>query len=118
MFVGEQVLMGTDARLMQNNFLLSGEFIYSWMTSEFGSEYSPYGYQATAGYFVSPKTQLLIRYDRFAADNVLPNGDSESILAGLNYFPSSFSEIQLNYIVPTEPGFDESQVLLNLQINF
>jgi len=115
-FVGNQVLLGSDFRFSQTGFMLSGEFIYSWMESNAGTEFNPYGYYATAGYFVGPKTQFLVRWDSFDADSL--GNDSNSVIAGVNIFPTTYSEVQLNYIVPTDQAIDFSQLLLNLQLNF
>jgi phosphate-selective porin len=115
-FEGEQTLLGTDLRYTNNGFLLSGEFIYSWLESDTGVEFNPFGYYATAGYYVTPNTQLLLRWDDFEGDNL--GNDSRSVIAGVNIFPSTYSEIQLNYIIPTERAIDFSQLLVNLQLNF
>lgn len=116
-FIGEQVLVGSDIRITHEGWLLSSEFIYSWMETNLGIQANPFGYHATAGYYVTPITQLLVRWDRFDSDKIGLSNDSEKLLAGLNYFPSSFSEIQLNYIYPTSRDIKFSQILLNLQIN-
>ncbi|MDZ7682298.1 MAG: porin [Fodinibius sp.] len=115
-FEGTQTLLGSDLRYTNGGFLLSGEFIYSWLESDTGFEFNPYGYYATAGYYVTSETQLLLRWDDFQADNLA--SDSRSIIAGVNIFPSAYSEVQLNYIIPTEQAIDYSQLLLNLQLNF
>lgn len=115
-FEGEQTLMGSDLRFMYNGLMVSGEFIYSRMVTDSGIQSNPFGYHTTAGYYVTSKTQILLRWDRFEGDNLA--GDNESFLAGLNYFPTSYSEIQLNYILPSDRELEFSQLLLNLQINF
>lgn len=116
-FEGEQVLFGSDIRLTHNNLMLSSEFIYSWLESEFGILSNPFGYHATAGYFVMPQTQLLVRWDSFENDNIRSVSESETVMAGFNYHPSSFSKVQLNYIFPTSRDIEFSQILLNLQIS-
>lgn len=116
-FEGKQALAGSDIRLMYNGLVLSSEFIYSWLESDSGIQFNPFGYQATAGYFVTPQTQLLVRWDSFENDNINALADTENLLGGLNYFPSSFSKIQLNYIFPTSQDIEFSQILLNLQIS-
>ncbi|GEM_PF-371002 len=115
-FEGKQTLLGTDLRYTKDGFLLSGEFIYSWFESDIGGDYNPYGYYATAGYYVGPNTQLLIRWDDFQADYLASN--SSSVIAGINIFPTTYSEVQLNYSIPTDQAIDYSQLLLNLQLNF
>jgi len=44
--------------------------------------------------------------------------DTVSIIAGLNIWPTKVSEIQLNYIYPTNSDIEFSQVLINFQIGF
>ena len=113
---GEQLLLGADTRISYNKMMLAGEFIYSTINADSGAEYNPFGYYLTGGYFVTPKTQLLARWDYFDGDFI--GASSESIIGGINIFPSDFSEVQLNYIYPLEDGVDFSQILLNLQVNF
>lgn len=118
-FQGEQFLSGVDGRLTIDDFMLNGEFLYSNMTDDFGNDINPYGYYLTAGYFVHPQTQLLLRWDKFDTDySNYSENNTESIVAGLNYFPTTYSEIQLNYELPVDRDIEFSRVLLNLQINF
>ena len=113
---GEQLLLGADTRITYNSMMLAGEFIYSTINADTGREYNPFGYHVTGGYFVTPKMQLLARWDYFDGDFI--GFSSESVVGGINIFPTDFSEVQLNYIYPLEEGADFSRILLNLQINF
>lgn len=114
-FNGDQTLLGSDVRIIQGDLMLSGELIYSWLDSAVTDEsYNPYGYHATIGYDVTSTTQLLARLDYFEGDNLVSN--SESIVAGANIYPTSFSKIQVNYRIPTQESLDYSQVLVNFQI--
>lgn len=113
---GEQLLLGADTRISYHKMMLAGEFIYSTINADGGPEYNPFGYYVTGGYFVTPKMQLLARWDYFDGDFI--GTSSESVIGGINIFPSDFSEVQLNYIYPLEDGADFSRILLNLQINF
>ena len=113
---GEQLLLGADTRINYNNMMLAGEFIYSTINADVGTEYNPFGYHVTGGYFITPKTQLLARWDYFDGDFI--GTSSESVLGGINIHPSDFSKVQLNYIYPIEEGADFSQIVLNMQVNF
>lgn len=114
-FEGNQTLFGSDVRIVQGDLMLSGELIYSWLDSSItGESYSPYGYQATVGYEVTPKAQLLARLDSFEGDSLV--SDSESIIAGVNFWPTKFAKIQINYRIPTQESIEYSQVLANFQI--
>ncbi|PAU92658.1 hypothetical protein CK503_15605 [Aliifodinibius salipaludis] len=114
-FSGTRTLAGVDARTTVDDLMLSGEFIYSKLENN-GNETNPYGYHLTAGYMAGAKTQLLVRWDQFDADGMGP--DTESIIAGLNIWPTQVSEIQLNYILPTDKDIEFSQILINFQIGF
>ncbi|WP_440999965.1 porin [Fodinibius sp. SL11] len=111
---GDQLLLGADTRVTYHNMMLAGEFMYSTINDNIGMEYNPFGYHITGGYFVTPKTQLLARWDYFDGDFI--GTSSESLIGGINIFPTEFSEVQLNYIYPVEQGADFSQILLNLQV--
>lgn len=111
---GEQLLLGADTRISYQKMMLAGEFIYSTINADAGAEYNPFGYYVTGGYFITPKTQLLARWDYFEGDFI--GASSESVIGGINIFPTDFSEVQLNYIYPVDQGADFSQILLNLQI--
>lgn len=114
-FSGTRTLAGVDARTTVDNLMLSSEFIYSNLKNN-GNETNPYGYHVTAGYMAGAKTQILVRWDQFDADGMGP--DTESIIAGLNIWPTRVSEIQLNYIYPTNEDIEFSQVLINFQVGF
>ena len=115
-FRGEQTLLGSYLTISQKGWMFTGEFIYSWLESNTKTEYNPYGYYASAGYFVTPNTQLLVRWDNFTGDQLAI--DSESIIAGINIRPSNFSKIKINYIIPTEQPINNSQILAGVQIGF
>lgn len=114
---GEQLLLGSDIRLEHNNLMLNSEVIYSRIQPDFGGEINPFGYQVTAGYFVLANTQFLFRWDHFEDNMNSRTADSEQLLAGFNYFPSSFSKIQLNYIYPVDREIGFSQILIRFQLN-
>lgn len=113
---GEQILLGVDTRITYDKMMVAGEFIYSAIEERAGAEYNPYGFYMTGGYFVTPQTQLLARWDYFDGDFI--GQSSESLIGGINIFPTEFTKVQLNYIYPVDDGVDFSQVLLNLQIGF
>lgn len=113
---GEQVLLGADTRINHDKLMLAGEFIYANLDTDLGAEHHPFGYYLTAGYFVTPKTQLLVRWDYFDGDFYVDSSDS--IIGGVNIFLTEFSQIKFNYSYPVEEGIDYSQLLMNLQIAF
>ncbi|TYP95352.1 Phosphate-selective porin O and P [Fodinibius salinus] len=114
-FDGTRSLGGADARWTINKFMVSSEFIYSSLETT-NSDFNPFGFHATAGYMAGSKTQILLRWDQFDADGTGP--DTESVIAGLNIWPTQVSEIQFNYILPTNESIEFSQILINFQIGF
>ena len=114
-FRGEQVLLGTDAHMRHEKLMLGGELIYSWLEADLGPQYSPFGFQLTAGYDVGSQTELLLRWDHFDGDGLA--ADSESLIAGLNLTPTEFTRVQFNYVLPLNRDVDFSQILVNLQIS-
>lgn len=115
-FGGDQKLMTSYFSISQGKILLDGEFIYSWLESPADQDYNPYGYYATFGYYIAPKSRLLLRWDSFTGDNLA--GDSETLVAGFNYSPSSFAKVKLNYVLPTDQSVEYSNFLVAMQISF
>lgn len=115
-FEGNQKLMTSYFSISEGKVLLDGEFIYSWLESPADQEYNPYGYYFTMGYYVAPKSRLLLRWDSFAGDSLA--SDSESLIAGFNYSPSPFAKVKLNYILPVDQSVEYSNFLAALQISF
>ena len=94
---------------------MSGEGIYSRFRGGDGSRHDPYGYHATTGYRLGPRSQVLLRLDSFFADGLREN--SHLIIAGYNLWPTQVTELQINYIVPASgAGFKNHQLLVNAQL--
>lgn len=115
-FIGKQTLFGGYASVTQNKLLLDGEFIYGWRSPNVGNDSNPYGYYFTAGYFVSPKSRVLVRWDSFAGDNLA--GESNNLIAGFNYAPNKFTKFKLNYVLPTDSDIKYSNFLAVFQVGF
>lgn len=114
-FVGEQTLLESYFHITQGKVLLDGEFIYSWLETPAEENFNPYGYYATVGYEVAPKSRLLLRWDSFTGDAIAM--DSEYILLGFNYKPNKFAKLKFNYILPTDQDIEYSNFLLAIQIS-
>lgn len=114
-FLGEQTLLESYFHITQGKVLLDGEFIYSWLESPAEENFNPYGYYATVGYEIAPKSRLLLRWDSFTGETMAT--DSESILLGFNYKPNKFAKLKLNYILPTDQDIEYSNFLLAMQIS-
>lgn len=115
-FRGKRFLVGGDTRLEYNNWLITAEAIWGKFEPSVGSEFEPFGYQATVGYMFLENLQGLIRWDSFRADKDLDPTDQ--VIIGFNLWPSKISQFQLNYVVPTKSTPKEHQVLANAQISF
>lgn len=114
----ERTLAGSHLVLSQGNLSLVGEFIYSWLKPEFGQEQNPYGYYATLGYSINPKSKVRLRWDAFNGDDILAGYDSESLVAGFNHSPNKFTKFKFNYMLPVNGEFGDSRFMGMLQIGF
>ena len=116
-FNGKRLLLGGDFRLVRQRILFSGEGIYAQLKFDEGETSEPFGYHVTAGYMIAAKSQLLLRWDSFAPDGLQP--DSDLLTVGYNLWPTKATELQVNYIIPTEDGdFKYHQLLVNAQLAF
>jgi phosphate-selective porin len=119
-FDGDRLLLGADARLHYGGLLLSGEYIRTKLEPVEGEESVPWGFHVTCGYMVSPKVQILMRWDGFDLDNIVSDDKrSEWLIWGINFWPTGVAELQLNYIVDMDDSdIDHNQVLINSQVSF
>jgi hypothetical protein len=116
-FSGKRLLLGADARLTIDDFLLSGEVVRADLKQTAAATVKPFGYQATIGCMITSKSQLLGRWDFFRADGLAP--DAHLIVLGYNLWPTKATELQVNYLVPTKNGnIRHHQLLVNAQIAF
>lgn len=117
-FCGTRVLLGADARLALDRVLVAGEFLYGDIPGPPGIlDPDPTGWHLTGGYLVSPMVQLLGRWDSFDAD--LNQGRRDVLVGGLNWWPTTVTEIRLNYLVDLgDAAPDRNQLLVNFQFGF
>jgi hypothetical protein len=116
-FSGKRTLRGGDFRLTREKLLLSGEAIYARLKFGGATTAKPFGYHATAGYMITSKSQLLLRWDSFTPDGLRP--DSRLLIVGYNLWPTKVTELQVNYIIPTDSGdIEHHQLLVNAQLTF
>ncbi len=116
-FQGKRTLLGGDFRLRRDKLLLSGEAIYARLKFGGSRTAKPTGFHATAGYMITGKSQLLLRWDSFTPDGLQP--DSRLLILGYNLWPTKVTELQVNYIISTDDGsIDHHQLLVNAQMNF
>ncbi len=116
-FEGKRTLLGGDFRLTRDKLLLSGEAIYARLKFGDNQTIKPTGFHATAGYMITKKSQLLLRWDSFTPDRLRP--DSRLLILGYNLWPTKVTELQVNYIISTDnSSIDHHQLLVNAQMNF
>jgi hypothetical protein len=116
-FVGARTHLGGDVRLELGRWLFSGEVLYAELRPTIGADRSPWGFHATAGFASGRKTQVLVRFDGFEADDGGERADV--IVLGFNAWPTSVTEFQVNYSIDTrDAAFDHHQLLVNFQFGF
>lgn len=116
-FSGKRTLLGGDFRFTSGKLLLASEVIWTELTPTGGTAANPFGYHATAGYYVADNVQLLARWDSFRPDAIL--GDSDLLIAGFNLWPTGATELQANIIFPTRnTNVNKPQLLINGQVSF
>jgi hypothetical protein len=83
-----------------------------------GTWNSPKGYHLTIGYDIVPgEIQFLSRWDHVDFDKINYQGSSDWLVLGMDFWPTSVTEIQINYIVDTDyTSFKSHQILFNSQI--
>lgn len=116
-FDGTRTLLGADARFTAGAWLLAGELVFGHLAPRAGAVREPLGHYLTAGYRPSPPVQLLLRWERFDPDGLASTRDA--LIGGLNLWPTSFTKLQVNYLVQTQDAdFDHHQLLVNFQFGF
>lgn len=116
-FEGTRTLLGADARFTAGAWLLAGEVVFAHLAPRGGTVLEPVGHYLTAGYRVSPPVQLLFRWERFDPDG--PASTRDALIGGLTLRPTSFTKMQVNYLVQTrDAAFDHHQLLVNFQFGF
>lgn len=114
-FSGEGLLYGADARFVSGPLMLAGEYIRGEWEPDFGvTEVESDGFYITAGYMVREMRQILVRWDRFEAPGALEADDV--LIFGFNAWPTSATEIQVNWQIPLKDSNELHKVLVNFQV--
>ena len=113
-YSGERVAYGADMRLTFRPWLLSAEIVGARFDPRGSTRVEPNGYNVTAGYKPTEKTQALLRWDSFSGDGAV--SVSDLIILGFNYWPTTPTEVQVNAVVPAQEGSD-FQLLVNIQVS-
>jgi hypothetical protein len=115
-FEGKRFLIGGDTRLEYNKLMLSGEVVYAKLDPAVGEEIEPFSYQATIGYMIMEKMQVLLRWDSFKMNESVDA--SEQAILGLNIWPTKISQFRINYVVPTKSMPKHHTLLVGAQLAF
>ncbi len=115
-FAGTRFLLGADFRWARDRLLLSSEVIYADLDADFGANRNPFGFYVTGGYMITGQSQLLLRGDFFETDGF--QDDTHLIIFGYNLWPTQATELQVNFILPTDRDIENLQLLINAQFAF
>jgi hypothetical protein len=115
-FEGKRFLLGGDTRLEYDKWMISGEVVYAKLEPADAEEFEPFSYQATIGYMIINKVQLLLRWDSFKMNDTMDA--NELAILGLNIWPSQISQFRINYIVPTKSMPKHHTLLVGAQVAF
>lgn len=116
-FEGKRSITGADFRLNYKDWLLAAEYLMARLEHQAGPTWEPSGYYFTAGYMIKENVQALIRLDTYDPDGSGGIPSNSWIVTGLNFWPTSVSELQVNYIIDTDNSdIKNHQILINVQI--
>lgn len=114
-FSGDGVLYGMDARFVSGPLMLAGEYIRGEWEPDIGvTDVESDGLYITAGYMVQEMRQILVRWDRFEAPGAIEADDV--LIFGFNAWPTSATEVQINWQVPLKDSSELHKILVNFQV--
>ena len=115
---GEATLFEVDVRYERGPLLLAGEGVYaSYETG--GGDGSGGGWYATGGWRTSERTQVLLRWDRYTEPAPTDTGEADdNLVFGFNAWPTSASEVQVNWVAPIAGSGAPHKLLINFQVGF
>ena len=105
----------TDARIQAGRLLLAGEWIGARLKTTAGPDTEPWGLHLTGGWSLGPRSQALVRWDRYDDG---PGSGSDHVLLGYNLWPTSPTEVQVNYVIPVDESASNHRLLVNFQVGF
>ena len=115
-FEGKRFLLGGDTRLEYDKWMLSGEVVYAKLDPAVGEEIEPFSYQATIGYMMMDKMQVLLRLDSFKMNELVDA--SEQVILGINIWPTQISQFRVNYVIPIKSMPKHHTLLVGAQVAF
>jgi hypothetical protein len=113
---GSASLFEVDARYERGPLLLAFEGVLGSYDPDVGGDEDGSGLYLTGGWRPTERTQLLARWDRFT-DAGSDEAD-DNIVFGFNAWPTSASEIQVNWVAPVAGSASPHKLLINFQVGF
>jgi len=114
-FEGDGSVLGLDARLSFRRLLVAGELIAAEWTPVGTAEADAGGLYITAGWMTGARSQILARWDRYRAPG---EAKDDALLLGFNLWPTSVSEVQVNWQAPISGSPSPHKLLVNFQVGF
>lgn len=115
---GEATLFEADVRYESGPLLLAAEGVYASYETP-GTDGSGSGWYATGGWRTSERTQVLLRWDRYSEPAASGNEEADdNLVFGFNAWPTSASEIQVNWVAPIAGSSAPHKLLINFQVGF
>jgi len=114
-FEGSASMFALDARYRRGPLLLAVEGMLASYDPDLDADQDGSGFFVTGGWYLSERTQLLARWDRFS--DVGEDADDNLVL-GFNAWPTSASEIQVNWVAPIAGSSSPHKLLINFQVGF
>ena len=114
-YEGDGTLFGLDARLEYGRLMLSGEAIVADFDPMGSPGVDAAGLYATAGWMTDERTQVVARWDRYRP---LGGVHDDILVLGFNAWPSSASQVRVNWLVPVAGSSSPHKFLVTLQIGF
>ncbi len=117
-FAGRRLVLGADTRWRSGPTLVAAELVLARLNPAGpAGTVAPQGWHATLGRHVTPRSQLLVRWDALRGDGVVPDGDQ--LVLGWNRWPTQATELQVNWLVDlADAAPRRHQILINLQVAF
>jgi hypothetical protein len=81
-----------------------------------GARSYPKGYHVTGGWVVSPRAELVARFDSFERNS--DDEEPDLVILGINMRPTRPLRFQANVILPTRHDTNSTQFLFNTILTF
>ena len=114
-FQGDGTIFGIDGRMTSGRLLVAGEAIIGDFDPVAAASMDAAGLYLTAGWMTAATQQVLVRWDRYRG---IGASSDDAIVFGFNAWPTTASEIQINWIAPIAGSTMPHKILVNFQLGF